>query len=119
MFADWDNSGAAVRWYLALTPLVFLPCEVLYYLFNFLSVDWKNAAKEAEIREDCIGYRTEKVQWICRYKAFTEVREAPGALLLYVDPKSFHLIPKKDVGQEQLDQLYRLLKADSSNHRTA
>jgi hypothetical protein len=43
-------------------------------------------------------------RWIAEYRQLLELREIPGAFLLYFDRSSYHLIPKRGFSQKQVDQ---------------
>ena len=92
-------------------PVVLIVFEGLYYIQKFFQSYRKAVSKQAEIMVDCILYENEKVSWIAKYSGFTEVREIPGALLLYANPETFHLIPKKGFSGEQLQRFKELLGA--------
>jgi hypothetical protein len=114
LFFYWilaSDSGAAPHsaWLVVLVPVFFCLCESLYYLRNYFFANWSEAAREAEIMSDCIGYRTETVRWIVGYRLLIKSRESPGAFLLYFDPSNFHLIPKKGFSREQIVQFRKLI----------
>jgi YcxB-like protein len=109
VFANRDNLGAPPVWLLGLAPLLFVFCECMYYLLNYLRADWENSANEVEIMTDYIGYRSGTVHWICKYRALENVREVPEAFQLYFEPDRFHLIPKRGFTQNQSLQFRQVL----------
>jgi YcxB-like protein len=66
--------------------------------------DWSKASQNVEIMSDCILYKTLTTRWIAEYRQLLELREIPGAFLLYFDRSSYHLIPKRGFSQKQVDQ---------------
>lgn len=109
-FSDWDAAWYS-PWLLSLTPVVLLACESLYYLGEFCFLKWSDAAREARIMSDCIGYESKVVQFIVNYRALSTVKEPPGAFLLYFDRKTFHLIPKKGFSPDRVVQFRKLTSA--------
>jgi len=67
-----------------------------------------------EIMSDCILYKTLTTRWIAEYRQLLELREIPGAFLLYFDRSSYRLIPKRGFSQKQVDQF-----RDIAGHRIA
>jgi len=110
-FADWNSDPQASPWLLALIPFFYIFCECLYYLRNYFFTDWSKSAETVEIRSDCICYKTERVHWIARYKRLEKLRETPWAFLLYFEPKTFHLIPKRGFSKEQMMQFRKLVSS--------
>src|SRR6266478_5387223 len=110
LFADW-NSAPPSSWLLAVVPVFFLFCECLYYLRKYFFADWSEGAQDVEIRSDCLFYKTASVHWIAKYKLLENLKETPSAFLLYFEPKTFHLIPKKGFSKEQILQFRKLLSS--------
>jgi len=96
--AYWILSNADVPskglWALPAVPLFLILCEGLFYLAKYCTEDWSKTSQNAEIMSDCISYKTKKIRWIAEYRQLMELREIPGAFLLYFDVNSYHLIPK-------------------------
>jgi len=109
VFSDADGTKPHSQWLLALAPVLLIFCESLYYFRKYFLANWSEAAREAEIMSDCVGYKTDSVRWIAGYRRLLESREVPGAFLLYFDPQSFHLIPKKGFSPDQLVTFRELL----------
>jgi hypothetical protein len=72
---------------------------------------------------DCIAYETKMIRWIIEHRHVTELREIPGAFLLYFDPKTYYTIPKRSFSEGQVAQFrdlvtkneYKLQMADSQH----
>jgi len=114
LFFYWNvvlDSGTNphAAWLVVLVPVLLSFGEILYYVRNYFFTNWSEAAREAVIMSDCIGYRTDTVRWIVRYRLLIKSRESPGAFLLYFDSSNFHLIPKKGFSREQLAQFRKLI----------
>jgi len=95
---------ASSLWGLAVVPVSLIFGESLLYLQNYSNIDWSKYAQNAEIMSDCIAYSTKTDRWIAEYRRLKEVREIPGAFLLYFDPNSYHLLPKRGFSSSQLAQ---------------
>ena len=91
-------------WGLAVVPVSLIFGEGLFYLRKYFNTDWSKAAQNAEIMSDCIGYNTKTDRWIAEYRRLKEVREIPGAFLLYFDQNSYHLLPKRGFSSAQIVQ---------------
>lgn len=91
-------------WGLAVVPVSLIFGEGLVYLRKYFNTDWSKTARNAEIMADCIGYNTKTDRWIAEYRRLQEVRELPGAFLLYFDRKSYHLLPKRGFSSAQIAQ---------------
>lgn len=120
LFCYWivaSNSDAASHsdWLVILVPVLFFICEILYYVRNYFFTNWSEAAREAEIMSDCVGYRTDTVRWIVGYRLLSKCRESPGAFLLYFEPSRFHLIPKRGFSKPQAAQFRKLISASHSD----
>ena len=102
-------------WRIAFVPLLLLLFEVLFYLLEYYKHDWSKSSENAEIMTDCICYRTKTIRWITEYKHVKEVREIPGAFLLYFDSKVFYTIPKRGFSAPRLDQ-FRDVVASKHTH---
>jgi hypothetical protein len=111
LFADWNSTPPSSAWLLVLVPFSFIFCEGLYYLRNYFFADWSKSPQEVEIRSDCVCYRTESIHWIAKYEHLEKLRETPSAFLLYFEPKTFHLIPKKGFSKEQILQFRKLFSS--------
>ncbi len=94
IFSSVGDVSSNGLWALAVVPLFLILCEGLFYLVMYYREDWSKASPNAEIMSDCIGYKTKTIRWIVEYRQLMELREIPGALLLYFDLNSYHLIPK-------------------------
>lgn len=64
-------------------PLFLILCEGLFYLAKYCTEDWSRVSPNAEIMSDCISYKTKTIHWIVKYRRLMELREIPGAFLLY------------------------------------
>ena len=91
-------------WRIAFVPFLLSLFEVLFYLAEYYKYDWSKTSENAEIMTDCIGYRTKTIRWVTEYKDLKEVREVPGAFLLYFDSNVFYTVPKRGFSLPQLDQ---------------
>jgi YcxB-like protein len=89
---------------LAVVPVSLIFGEGFLYLRKYFNTDWSKAARNAEIMSDCIGYKTETDRWIAEYCRLKEMREIPGAFLLYFDQNSYHLLPKRGFSSAQIAQ---------------
>lgn len=114
--SGWDAETSHSPWLLCLAPLLFLFCEGLYYLRNYYVANWSEAAQEAEIMSDCVSYKTATVHMITTYRKLLKVREVPGAFLLYFQSAIFHIIPKKGLSRERLDQFRKLISVDRQTY---
>jgi len=108
-FSDPDLPKWGSLWLLLWVPVVLILFEALHILGTYYKSFRPKVSPQAEIMSDRIVYETEKTIWIGRYGRITEVREIPGAFLLYGNPQSFQLIPKKGFSAEQLRQFRELL----------
>jgi hypothetical protein len=99
--ASGSEAPSHSAWLLILVPVLLCFCESLYYVRSYFFTNWSEAAREAEIMPDFIGYRTNAVRWIVSYRLLISARESPGAFLLYFGPSNFHLVPKKGFSREQ------------------
>ena len=50
---------------------------------------------------DSTGYSTKKIRWIVEHKHISDLKKIPGAYLVYFDPKTYVLIPTRNISQEQ------------------
>jgi YcxB-like protein len=116
-FSNSDNTSPYSLWPLAFVPVLLLSCHGLYHLRNYFFANWSEAAREAEIMSDCVGYKTDTVQWIAEYRSAKELREVPGAFLLYFAPHSFHLIPKRGFSSQQIVTFRNLLASHREDAR--
>lgn len=98
-------------WLVILVPVLLCFSEVLYYVRNYFFANWSEAAREAEVMSDYIGYRTDTVHWIVGYRLLIKSRESPGAFLLYFEPSKFHLIPKRGFTKSQVAEFRKLISA--------
>ncbi len=112
LYSGNDASPKGV-WPIAFVPLLLLLCESLFYFVKYYKEDWSRASENAEIMSDCIGYKTKMVRWITEYRELVEVREIPGAFLLYFGPNLFYTVPKKGFSPGQIDQF-----RDAVGHRS-
>lgn len=106
-------------WVVLLVPVVLIVCEGLYYAQKYFQSYRRDVSRQAENMVDCIYYETEKASWIAEFFRFTEVREIPGALLLYANPQIFHLIPKSGFSDEQVRRFKELLAASMAESAAA
>ena len=104
IFSSVGDVPSTGLWALAVVPLFLILCECLFYLVKYYKEDWSKASPNAEIMSDCIGYETKTVRWIVEYRQLMQLREIPGAFLLYFDLNSYHLIPKHGFSLEQIAQ---------------
>lgn len=112
-FSERGPEASLSPWWLGLAAVVPFVLEVLYYALNYCFAKWSDAAPEAEIMSDCIGYETAAVKWIAAYRSMQGFNEFPWAFHLYFDAENFHLIPKKGFSEDQLLQFRKL----TSEHR--
>ena len=90
-------------------PLLLIACEGLFYLAKYYAEDWSQTAPNAEIMSDCLAYRTKTIRWIAEYRQVAELKEIPGAFMLYFDSKSYQLIPKRGFSPERMAQFKGLV----------
>lgn len=108
-FSERGPEASLSTWWLGLAAVVPFVLEVLYYSLNYCFAKWSDAAPEAEIMSDCIGYETAAVKWIAAYRSMQGFNEFPWGFHLYFDAKNFHLIPKKGFSEDQLLQFRKLI----------
>jgi hypothetical protein len=108
LFSGWLSEPASSAWFLCL-PLLYLFCEGLFYVRRYYTTNWKDAAQEASVKEDCLGYHTPKANWISKFQEFKDWREIPGTFLLYIERAKFHFIPKSGMPPEQIQQIREIL----------
>jgi hypothetical protein len=113
LLADWTPFSAHPHWLLVLVPVFSLACESLYFLQGYYSAKWGEAAQEARIMEDCIGYKTATINWIHEFRTLIEWREIPGTFMLYFQSNQFHFVPKKRLSISQIEQFRILLVTQS------
>ena len=118
LFVYWvavSGSETAPRavWLVFLVPILLCFCESLYYVRSYFFANWSDAAREAEIMPEFIGYRTATVRWIVSYRLLIKAKESPGAFLLYFSPSNFHVIPKKGFSREQIVRFRELISTQS------
>jgi len=111
-FSRPDSPQAGPIWLLLLVPAILLFAEFLYYVQRYYQGYKRKASLMAAVMTNCIGYENDTVRWITEYRCFTEIREIPGAFLLYVNPQTFHLIPKKGFSAGQIQQFRELLTSN-------
>jgi hypothetical protein len=104
LFSNPEQAALKSLWLFALVPFFLCLCEGLYYFVKHYTEDWSKASQNVEIMSDCILYKTLTTRWIAEYRQLLELREIPGAFLLYFDRSSYHLIPKRGFSQKQVDQ---------------
>ena len=109
LFSNREGALPYSPWFLCLAPALFFCCDILYQVQNYYFANWAEAAPEAEIMSDCVGYRTATVRWIGMYRRLLKCRELPGAFLLYFEPKGYYLIPKRGFSNEQILQFRKLV----------
>jgi hypothetical protein len=109
IFYSNDDVSLKGLWRIVLIPFFLFLCEILFYFAKYCKEDWSKASENAEIMSDCIGYKTKMVRWITEYRQLVEVREIPGALLLYFGPDLFYTIPKNGFSPGQIDQFRDLV----------
>jgi hypothetical protein len=117
LFALWSDGAAALVWFVLPVSLCMLACEALHYARTYSGSRWSESPQEAEILEDRIYYKTARAEWVARYKRLQKWKESRSAFLLYFDPQSFHLIPKKDFSPDQILQFRELLSQRTSSVR--
>ncbi len=104
IFSNEGDAGSTDLWIPAAIPLGLVLCEVLFYLVRYFKEDWSKSSRNAEVMSDSIGYRTKKVRWIVEHKHITDLREIPGAFMVYFEPGAYHLIPKRNLLAGQIAQ---------------
>jgi len=117
-FSNPEYPKAGPIWLILLVPVVLALFEGLYYVRGYFQTYRRKVSPRAEIMSDGIGYETDTVSWIVKYRRFTEVREIPGALLLYINPQTFYLLSKRGFSKEQLGRFKELLFANMEQMRT-
>lgn len=112
--SDWTRFSPHPVWFLVFVPVFLLLCESLSYLRSFYFAKWTESAREAQIMEDCIGYKTPTTIWVHEFRTLIEWREIPGVFMLYFQPNQFHFIPKKGFSVSQIEQFRKILVTQSS-----
>jgi hypothetical protein len=110
-------------WALAVVPVCLSLSEALFYIARYYTLDWSKGSQNAEMMTDCIGYKTKTIRWIAEYRRLMEIKEIPGAFMLYFDLHSYHLIPKRSFSAEQIAQFKKLSghnrQSSAPNHTIA
>ncbi len=100
-------SGKA--WGLVAVPLLLTLLEALFYFASYYKEDWSAHSTNAEIMSDCTGFRSKKVRWIIEHRQLMNLREIPGAFLLYFEPNSYYLFPKRSFSKEQMTRFREVI----------
>lgn len=82
-------------------PLLLTLMEVLFYAVGYFKQDWSEHSASVEIMSDCTGYKTRTIRWIVEHHKISELKEIPGAYLLYFDAKTYLLIPTREFSKKQ------------------
>ena len=120
LVAYWIFSSAAASskglLAFAAVPLFLILCEGLFYLSKYYTEDWSKTSENAEIMSDCVGYKTKTVRWITEYRQLVELREIPGAFLLYFDPNLYYIVPKYGFSPGQIAQFREAVSKNRQRH---
>src|SRR5438132_2122255 len=95
---------------LAGVPLLLILCEFLFFRTKYFMQDWTKSSANAEIMSDRIGYRAKMVRWIIEHRQLLEIREIPGAFLLYYEASVYYLVPKASFAPGQIAQFKEVVK---------
>jgi YcxB-like protein len=112
LFTLWSDGAPSFMWFVLLVPLSALACEALHYARIYAMSKWSEGPLEAGIMGDRIHYKTARMEWVARYRRLQKWKEFRSAFLLYFEPHSFHLIPKKGLSPDQIVQFRKLISQE-------
>jgi hypothetical protein len=106
-----SETQSGKMWGLVGVPLLLTLLEALFYLSSYYKEDWSAHSTNAEVTSDYTGFRSKKVRWIIEHRQLMNLREIPGAFLLYFEPSSYYLFPKRSFSREQIAQFRHLMES--------